>query len=634
MCGIIGLISKGEVPLAKLRSARDLMTHRGPDDDGINTIGEATFGFRRLAILDLSPAGHQPMLTPDGQVMLVFNGEIYNYKDLKAELQAECAFRSAGDTEVILQGYLAWGWERLLEKLDGMFAIALWDNRTRMLYAARDHVGKKPFFFTCQNGELSFASTLNALVALQSKTPVVDPSVIDAYLTYQAVPAPRTIYQGIYQLAPAHQLTYHLDSQTLKQSRYWDVAYDQKTTANEAEILDQLDELVRNAVRRRLVSDVPVGAFLSGGVDSSLVVALAAQEKADGIDAVVMGFDDPAFDERQYARQVATHLGDAVRLNEYVLRPNAVQDLPKIIWQYGQPLADVSIVPTYYVAAAAKAHVSVVLNGDGGDELFAGYARPIVADAAARYRQLFPAGLRQRLGDWFDGAEPKSLKKVAMLAQAGRSTAADAFIYERAFRSYRETGYTDQLLASVAAHPDHWYRDVWARAQAQDDVDRALYGDFMTYLPDQLLAKMDVSTMAWSVEGRSPLLDRSLIEFAATIPTSLRIRGYTTKYLLKRLAERYVPREVLYRRKRGFVMPANQWLRGDLAKYLQAALLSPTFAARQWMRPEFVMQMVQEHLAGKRNWGEQLWTLFVLELWARMMLDGTLHRDDSLDALL
>jgi asparagine synthase (glutamine-hydrolysing) len=207
-------------------------------------------------------------------------------------------------------------------------------------------------------------------------------------------------------------------------------------------------------------------------------------------------------------------------------------------------------------------------------------------------------------------------------------------IYERAFRSYRETGYTDQLLASVAQHPDHWYRDVWSRAQAQDDVDRALYGDFMTYLPDQLLAKMDVSTMAWSVEGRSPLLDKSLIEFAATIPTSLRIRGYTTKYLLKRLAERYVPREVLYRRKRGFVMPANQWLRGDLAKYLQAALLSPTFAARQWMRPEFVMQMVQEHLAGKRNWGEQLWTLFVLELWARMMLDGTLHRDDSLDALL
>jgi asparagine synthase (glutamine-hydrolysing) len=634
MCGIIGLIARGEVPIAQLKSARDLMIHRGPDDDGIETIGAATFGFRRLAILDLSPAGHQPMRSGDGQIMLAFNGEIYNYQSLKAELQPEFNFRSASDTEVILNGYLAWGWEQLLEKIDGMFAIALWDNRQQTLYAARDRVGKKPFFFTCQNGEFQFASTLNALVALQAKTPTVDPNAIDAYLTYQAVPAPRTIYQGIYQLAPAHQLTYHLDSQTLKQSRYWDVVYDQKTPATEAEVLDRLDELVRHAVRRRLVSDVPVGAFLSGGVDSSLVVALAAQEKADGIDAVVMGFADPAFDERQYARQVATHLGDAVRLNEYVLQPDAVKDLPEMIWQYGQPLADVSIVPTYYVAKAAKAHVTVVLNGDGGDELFAGYARPIVAGAAAKYRQWVPAPLRSRLGDWLEGAAPPSLKKVAMLAQAGRSTAVDAFTYERAFRPYRAAGYTDRLLREIDQHPDYWYREVWARAQAQDDVDRALYGDFMTYLPDQLLAKMDVSTMAWSVEGRSPLLDRSLIEFAATIPTSLRIRGYTTKYLLKRLAERYVPHEVLYRRKRGFVMPAGQWLRGELSPYLQAALLSPTFVARQWVKPEFVTRMVQEHLAGQHNWGEQLWTLFVLEIWARMMLDGTLQRGDSLDALI
>jgi asparagine synthase (glutamine-hydrolysing) len=634
MCGIIGWIAKGEVPMARLQAARDLMQHRGPDDDGLETIGAATFGFRRLAILDLSPAGHQPMQSADGQIMLVFNGEIYNYQALKAELQPEFNFRSESDTEVILNGYLAWGWERLLEKIDGMFAIALWDNRQQMLYAARDRVGKKPFFFTCQNGELQFASTLNALVALQEKTPTVDANAIDAYLTYQAVPAPRTIYQGIYQLAPAHQLTYHSPSQTLKQSRYWDVAYDQKTQAPEAEVLDRLDELVRNAVRRRLVSDVPVGAFLSGGVDSSLVVAMAAQEKADGIDAVVMGFVDPAFDERQYARQVATHLGDSVRLNEYVLQPNAVKDLPEIIWQYGQPLADVSIVPTYYVAQAAKAHVTVVLNGDGGDELFAGYARPIVAGAAAQYRKLIPPALRHRLSDWLGEASQPSLKKVAMLAKAGRSEAVDAFVYERAFRPYREMGYTDRLLSEVEQHPDYWYREVWARASAQDDVDRALYGDFMTYLPDQLLAKMDVSTMAWSVEGRSPLLDRSLIEFAATIPTNLRIRGYTTKYLLKKLAERYVPHEVLYRRKRGFVMPAGDWLRGELSQYLQAALLSPSFAARQWVKPEFVTRMVQEHLAGQRNWGEQLWTLFVLEIWARMMLDGTLQRGDSLDALL
>jgi len=461
----------------------------------------------------------------------------------------------------------------------------------------------------------------------------VDPVAIDTYLTYQAIAAPLSIYQGVAQLPPAHQLVYQ--GGKLEVSSYWKVNYDQKNQQSEAEILEQLDQLLRQAVRKRLISDVPLGAFLSGGVDSSIVVAMMAQEKSEPIDAIVIGFEDPAFDERRYARQVAEHLSPQVNLHEHVLAPNAVMDLPKIIWQYGQPLADVSIIPTYYVAKAAREQVTVVLNGDGGDEVFAGYARPLVAAAAERYRQFLPSSIRRLLGKQLQGIDSGSLKRLSMLATAGQGTAVESFVYNRAFRLYRQSAYTETLLNSLGdSHPDSLYSEVWQRVKATDDLDRALYGDFSTYLPDQLLAKMDTSTMAHSVEARSPLLDKSLIEYAAGIPTKLRIKGYTTKYLLKRLAERYVPREVLYRRKRGFVMPSADWLKGDLAIYLNTTLQSDRFQERGWIKPEFATRMLTEHKSGERNWGEQLWTIFVLEIWARMMLDGSLNRNESLEALL
>lgn len=635
MCGIIGVVGEYLVSQLQLESARDRMWHRGPDDAGICVFEAAMLGFRRLAILDLSPAGHQPMLSVDGQVALVFNGEIYNYRQLRAELQSEHSFRSHTDTEVILNGYLAWGWEKLLQRIDGMFAIALWDNRSQTLHAARDRVGKKPFFYQQTPTSLSFASTLNALRELIPSQLQIDPISLDAYLTYQAVPAPFTIYQGVQQLPPAHQLTYHVRSRQLAVDRYWDVRYDRKTQQSEAEILEELDTLIQQAVSRRLMSDVPLGAFLSGGVDSSLVVAMMAKVLDRPIDAIVIGFDDPAYDERRYARQVADHLGNQVNLHEHVLAANVVLDLPEIIWHYGQPLADVSIVPTYYVAKAAREHVTVVLNGDGGDEVFAGYSRPVVAGAAASYRQIVPDLVRQLLGQRLAGIQHGPLKPLGMLAKAGQTTAQETFVYDRAFRLYRDEAYTESLLHRLTGHhPDELYRQVWQRVQATDDVDRALYGDFMTYLPDQLLTKMDVSTMALSVEGRSPLLDKTLIEYASQIPSKYRIKGYTTKYLLKRLAERYVPREVLYRRKRGFVMPAATWLQGELAVYVRSALQSEQFYQRGWVQPDFVNWILAEHNHGVRNWGEQLWTLFILELWARMMIDGTLQRSDSLEAVL
>jgi asparagine synthase (glutamine-hydrolysing) len=323
-----------------------------------------------------------------------------------------------------------------------------------------------------------------------------------------------------------------------------------------------------------------------------------------------------------------------VHLHEHELPADAVDALPEIIWHYGQPFADVSMVPTYFVAKYARRHVTVVLNGDGGDELFGGYARPVVARAAAHYRRMLPAGIRRSIGDWFSDNDSKALRKISLLAKAGRFDGHRAFPYERGFQDFRDLMYTDSFRRKTSAvDPSEHYRAPWDQADAADDVDRVLCLDFKTYLPDQLLTKMDVSTMAHSVEARSPLLDKQLIEFAATIPTSLRLRGFTTKYLLKKLAARYVPPEIVYRKKRGFVMPVGDWLRRELSGSMRAVLQSKSFAERNWIRPESINRMIAEHSARQRNWAEQLWTLFVLELWARVALDKVLSPDTPLKAV-
>lgn len=634
MCGIIGLVKDGAAGSRdRLIAARDLMRHRGPDDAGEWAGEHACVGARRLSIIDVSKAGHQPFVSEDGRRVLVFNGEIYNYRALRAELERDFAFQSHTDTEVVLHGYRRWGAEGLLSRLDGMFAFAVWDEDKRQLFAARDRVGKKPFFYQHDGRRLHFASTLNSLLALLPGTPPIDPHALDAYLVYQAVPSPFSIFQGVRQLQPAHALVFDAESGACREERYWRVSYATKTRESEREVLEHVDVLARAAVRTRLRSDVPLGVFLSGGVDSSLVAALAAQESETPIEAVTLGFAEPEFDERPHARTVAKHLG--ITLHEKTLRPALVSDLPSIVWHYGQPVADVSIVPNYYIVKEARRWMEVALNGDGGDELFGGYARPMLARFATPYRRFLPAALRRGLGALFADTTAGPLRRAALLVRAGSVSAAEAFSYDRAFRPYRSEAYADELRRLVGdRNPDALYRAVWNEADGVDDVDRALYGDFMTYLPDQLLARADCASMAHSLEVRSPLLDRALIEYAATIPTAIRLRGFETKHLLKSLAARFVPREVLYRRKRGFVMPASRWLRGELAPFVRAALDSRTFFDRGWVRPEFVRRILADHFNGVSDWGEQIWTLFVLEVWARMVLDRTLDREAPIDDFL
>ena len=625
MCGIAGIISQKSPTSNAVESAGELMRHRGPDSFGVRKTGAATLIFRRLAIIDLSPSGDQPMANETGDVVVVFNGEIYNFALLRSQLQVSHDFKSKTDTEVLVHGYEEWGFEELLRRIDGMFAFAIWDQRVGALFLARDRAGKKPLYYRERDDELLFGSTLSSLAALDRDVPIIDPISLDQYLIYQAVPAPRTIFDGISMLPPAYWMRWKSGEPT-RRERYWKLSYGNKVRRSESDTLEELDRLLRAAVERRLISDVPLGAFLSGGVDSSIVVGMMSALGRGPVEAVNIGFDDPAFDERPLARIVARRWG--AHLHEHVMRADEVQRLPEIIWHYGQPLADVSIVPTYAVARAAREHVTVVLNGDGGDEAFGGYARPLVMRSAETLRRTLPRSMLS-----MPIAITRLLgKRGRMLARAASRPGRDSFIYERGLRNFRAQFYAPEYLQRLEGHdPDEHYREAWQGADGSTDTDRALFGDFTTYLPDQLLVKMDVSTMAHSVEARSPLLDTSVLEFAASIPVPLLLNRYRTKYLLKRLAERYAPREVIYRRKRGFVMPASAWLRGPIAGPLARILASREFAARGLFRYDSLQLAIQEHLTGVRDWGGVLWTILVLEIWFRLFIDKTITKDQRLE---
>lgn len=627
MCGFAGIVTDRDLAPEALERSAAAMLHRGPDSGGTLRRGPAAFAFRRLRIIDLRPEADQPMCNESGDVWIVFNGEIYDFARLRRLLEPRHQFRSNADTETLIHGYEEWGLEGLLRRIDGMFAFAIWDERIGELMLARDRFGKKPLYYSLTPPrEMAFASTVNALLELMPTRPQVDPTALDRYLTYQAVPAPQTIFAGVHALPPAHFIRFYQGEPSPRPRRYWQLSYAHKQRRPEPELLAEADSLVRQAVARRLEADVPLGAFLSGGVDSSIVVAIMSQLTGKPVETVTIGFDDPRFDERRFARQVAQRWH--AKAHEYVLPPDEIQNLPLIIWHYGQPMADVSILPTFAVARAAREHVTVVLNGDGGDEAFGGYSRPMVARAAQLCRSWLPSGQRdsaRRLIGLLG-------KRGQMLSTALASEARDAFVYERGFRDCRTRLYDPGALLRIArVDPDQHYHDAWSHADGPTDADRVLAAELTTYLPDQLLTKMDVSTMAHSVEARSPLLDRRLLEFTATIPIEQLMHAWTTKYVLKRLAERYVPQDVIYRRKQGFVMPVSSWLRSDLTPLARSLLDSLSGRTRGLFRRDWVMTMLDEHLGRRADWGQQLWTLMVLEIWFQLFVDRSLDPRTKLE---
>ena len=636
MCGICGKIGRRN-PSSGLYGAMEALAHRGPDQEGAWRQGSVALGHRRLSIIDLSEDGRQPMSNEDGRIRLVFNGEIYNFTELRRSLEERHRFRSRTDSEVLVHGYEEWGIEGLVERIRGMFAFGLWDDSDGVLHLVRDHLGKKPLYYSAGGGEIAFASTLPALLRLLGTTPEVSRQALVEYLAYTCVPAPRSIFEGVYKLPPAHRLEFRAE-QGSQVYRYWRPDFSQKEDLSEEEWVARTEEALIKAIQERLVADVPLGSFLSGGIDSSLVVALMASVCGQPVTTISMGFEEEGFNELPHARRVAEAF--ATDHHEHVLRPDAASTLPDLVYHYGEPFADHSALPTFYLAEAARQHVKVVLTGDGGDETFGGY-HTTAAMALAHRARWVPGMASGRLASIMRQLEVKETslsRKLRWVAELGRGPNGN-YVFDpigaRTFRFYDEGLFGPALRdLSYSADGDRLYRELWAEAGDVGWVDHALYVDLMAYLPNDLLAKSDVATMAHGLEARSPFLDKRIVELACSIPAKVKLKGLNPKHLLKKLAAKHLPEELLSRRKQGFSLPVSRWLRQDLAGVVDGVLLSDTALRRGYFQPAGVRRFVSEHRSGKADHGRRLWLLLMLELWFRMFVDAELSRSDSLASMV
>ena len=635
MCGIAGLVDlRGRtVDPALARRLCAPLAHRGPDDEGYHAEGPVALGQRRLAILDL-PGGRQPMSNEDGTVWITFNGEIYNFAELRRGLEERGhRFATRSDTEVIVHAYEQHGVD-CLNELRGMFAFALWDRRSRTLVLARDRVGKKPLFYAEADGQWMFASELQGLLAHPGVQREIDSTAVDDYLTYGYIPAPKTIFRHVYKVPPAHYLTLTLGTggsggPDVRVARYWRLAYGPKLALDEEAAAEGLLEVLSEAVRLRMIADVPLGALLSGGIDSSLVVALMSRLSDRPVKTFSIGFDEREFDELAYARMVAQRY--ATEHQELVVRPDALEVLPTLVRHYGEPYADSSAIATYYVAKLTREHVKVALNGDGGDECLAGYERYAAGLVAERYRRI-PAVIRRL------GVEPMSrliredaprrsrLRQARRFLEVAGRPAAQR--YQRWIgylsASQRAGLYSAEFRDQLAGHEaERWLLGIWERAERDglEPLDQMLAVDVESYLPGDLLVKMDIATMANSLEARSPFLDHRVMEFCARLPRRYKLRGLTLKYLLKRAGARLLPAETLERRKMGFGVPVGDWMRGSLRPWVEDVLFSPRALKRGYFDPDALRQFVWTRLNGRREQSFDLWALLWLELWHQEFMD-------------
>jgi len=598
--------------------------HRGPDEDGFYINSGVGLGMRRLSIIDLK-SGQQPIHNQDRTAWIVFNGEIYNYRELRDKLEKlGHTFYTNSDTEAIVHAYDQYGAD-CPKHLRGMFAFAIWDERTEELFLARDRVGKKPLLYAQVNGQFVFGSEFTALLPHPGLSKDIDFEAIDHYLSFMCVPAPLTAYRSIRKLEPGHSLRYRKGE--LKIERYWQPDFSRKLNISEQEAGEQTIKILRDAVRVRLMSEVPLGAFLSGGIDSSAVVALMAEESSQPVKTFSIGFEEQDFSELHHARRVAEHVG--ADHHEFIVRPDALEVLPILVEHYGEPYADSSAIPTYYVARETRKHVTVALNGDGGDESFAGYERYAAMRLAERYHRI-PAVLRESVVRQTIELMPSSETRRGRIRDLKRFVQSASLPgVERYLRwvSVFDSETKQDLLTEDFKRQTQGVRaagllEPWfARANGSGIVDAVLLTDIMTYLPNDLLVKVDIATMANSLEARSPFLDHHVMEFAASLPVKFKLRGLTTKYLLKRILTKLLPAENLDRRKMGFGVPIGHWFRGQLQPFLRETILAEKSLKRGLFRPEVVSRMVELHTRGERDYSHQLWTLLMLELWFQRFID-------------
>ena len=630
MCGISGVVytdPRHPVDRDLVRRMTSTLTHRGPDADGYLFADGVALGHRRLSIIDLR-GGDQPIYNTDGSKAVVFNGEIYNFQEVRRELEARGhRFRTASDTEVIVQGWQEYG-DDGIRRLRGMFALALWDSKARRLLVARDRVGKKPLYYLHTPERFVFASELKALVADPAVKRVIDQRALHDYLTFGAIPPPRTIYDGIAQVPPAHWLVW--ENGQVRLTEYWDVPLEGGRPRREDDYLEEFEAIFTEAVRLRMISDVPLGAFLSGGVDSSSVVAAMAAQASAPILTTCVGFRASAFDEAPQARAVAEQLG--TDHHELMVEAKAADILPTLIWHLDEPFADSSALPTYYVSKAAREHVTVALSGDGGDELFGGYAwRYGLNILESRVRRALPGWARQGVvrplaavwpkADWL----PRPLRWKFFLRNVGLSPERAYFHDMSLFTPADQAALlTPELRQTVRDHdPFAAFARHFARTTGHDHLTRITYVDIKTYLANDILVKVDRMSMANSLEVRAPFLDHRLLEFAATLPANLKFRGTTSKYLVKRYLERRLPAALVHRPKRGFSIPLAQWLRHELRDTASDLLFAERSRTRGYFAGTHLRRLWDEHQRGRRNHSHRLWALMVLELWHRLFVDET-----------
>lgn len=643
MCGIAGLLSasaRGSNSLDRLVHAMgNAVAHRGPDDVGIWSDSEAGVAMtqRRLSIVDLSPAGHQPMISADGRYVIVYNGEIYNFLDLRPELEARgVVFRGHSDTEVMLEAFAAYGISATVKRLIGMFAIAVWDKRERTLTLIRDRLGIKPLYWAQFGGLFVYGSELKALRACPGWEPRIDRRAVASYLRHDYVPAPHTIYEGVHHLAPGSILTLPWNGKPAIE-RYWDArdvarsGIRNPVAGSDAELTDRLETLLTDAVKRRMIADVPLGAFLSGGVDSSTVVALMQKANTSPVKTFSIGFDIDDYNEAHHAAAVARHLKtDHTELT--VTSQQALDVIPTLADMFDEPFADSSQIPTYLVSALTRRHVTVALSGDGGDELFAGYTRYHLAERMWRGLSLAPLAARRALAASIRTVSPDRWTHIVSGLPA----------------RLRPGLVGDKLhkFADVLDQPDsqavyrrlvtHWEPgSVMPRADEYDTVlsdptvpvefpgllDRMQFLDLVTYLPNDILTKVDRASMAVALEARVPLIDHRVVEFAWQLPRHAKIRNGTSKWLLRQVLYRHVPKELIERPKMGFGIPLGDWLRGPLRDWAEALLDERRLIEAGLVDATRVRQVWQEHLSGRRNWQYLIWNILMLEAWRRRWMD-------------
>ncbi len=630
MCGICGIYNYGSglpVERAALKAMNDLIAHRGPDDEGYYEKDTVGLAMRRLSIIDVS-TGHQPISNEDGSVWIVFNGEIYNFQELRDKLIGQGhVFKTKSDTETIVHLYEEKG-KDFVKDLRGMFAIAIWDKKRDRLLLARDRMGKKPLFYSVTPGAVSFASELRALLAAPGIPREVDLRAVDAYLTLQYIPSPLSIFKGVKKLEPASVLTF--EDGKVEIEKYWDLPLGaEKLDLPLPEIKERLCAELLEATRIRLISEVPLGAFLSGGIDSSVVVALMAKSSSAPVKTFSIGFKEAAFSELGYAKQVAEMYG--TRHTEFVVEANMVDVLEKLVRHYGEPYADSSALPSYFVSRETRKSVTVALNGDGGDEAFGGYLR-YVAMKLDSYLRVMPDGVKKTL---LGAAKLFPQKAPYGVFWRARKFLAASMMQDPARRYLSTVSYFgpdekqglfsqafENALGADLRYGEKYITGLYKIPEGQDLQNVLSYVDFHSYLPECLMTKMDIASMANSLEARSPFLDHKVIEFAFSLPEHLKLKGVNgTKWILKETFKDMLPKQIYSRGKMGFGIPLGPWFRGELKEYWAGTCLSAKALGRGYFNKEHLFRLWDEHQSGARDHGYKLWALLMLELWHKEFAD-------------